>query len=299
MSQDADFYRCLIDEMSDGVYLVDRQRVITYWSRGAERLTGYSAEEVMGRPCRDGLLCHVDDAGVQLCGSGCPLKATIHDGQFRDAHVFMHHADGHRQPVWIRAAPLLEDGRITGAIEIFSDDSAVRDLKSQMNALEQQSLTDTLTGLGNRRLLERRVEACLSEWQRYKTPFGVLMVDIDLFKDVNDRHGHSVGDEVLAMVARTLAFGSRGIDAAFRYGGEEFVVLVSHATPDGLMRAAERLRILVETSHLTVEGQSLAVTVSIGAALAAPSDSADTLLQRADSALYEAKNDGRNCVRMG
>src|SRR5664280_2072141 len=116
MGQDLAFYRDLVDNMSDGVYFVDRTRTITYWSRGAERLTGYHASEVVGRRCRDGILNHVDECGTELCGAGCPLKATIRDGRCRDAHVFMHHADGHRQPVWVRAAPLRDPaGEISGA----------------------------------------------------------------------------------------------------------------------------------------------------------------------------------------
>lgn len=297
MSHGVAFYRDVIDQMSDGVYFVDWERRITYWSRGAERLTGYSAQEVVGRSCRDGLLNHVTESGVELCGTGCPLKATMLDGRCRDTHVFMHHADGHRQPVWVRAAPLHSNGRIVGAIEVFSDDSAAAGMQAQVDELTQQALTDTLTGLGNRRFLERQLDARVNEWQRYETRFGVLMADIDLFKHVNDSYGHDVGDQVLAMVARTLAFGLRGSEVAARYGGEEFVVLVPQATSQSLGQVAERLRALVETSHLPVARQSVAVTVSIGATLVAPCDNAETVLRRADDALYAAKLDGRNRIQ--
>jgi diguanylate cyclase (GGDEF)-like protein/PAS domain S-box-containing protein len=298
MSYSAAFYRALVDQMNDGVYFVDRRRRITYWSRGAERLTGYSAAEVMGQSCKDALLNHVTESGVELCGSGCPLKATMQDGRCRDAHVFMHHANGHRQPVWVRAAPLNSNGKIVGAIEVFSDDSAVAGMQAQMNELTQQALTDTLTGLGNRRYLERQLDARVNEWQRYETPFGLLMADVDLFKQVNDIHGHDIGDQVLAMVARTLAFGLRTSEVAARYGGEEFVVLVPQTTPDGLTQVADRLRMLVETSRLPVARDSISVTVSIGATLVTPSDNADTVLRRADNALYTAKNEGRNRVHI-
>lgn len=296
MARGAAFYRGLIDQMSDGVYFVDRDRMITYWSRGAERLTGYSAAEVIGHSCADGLLNHVTESGVKLCGKGCPLKATIKDGRCRDAHVFLHHASGYRRPVWVRAAPLHEEGEIVGAIEVFSDDSAVAGMQAQMHDLTQQALTDTLTGLGNRRYLDRQLDARMNEWQRYQSSFGLFIVDIDLFKQVNDNYGHDVGDQVLAMVARTLAFGLRGSEIVARYGGEEFVVLVPHATPDGLTQVATRLRMLVEASHLPVGRQSVSVTISVGATLVTPSDNADTILRRADNALYAAKDQGRNRV---
>lgn len=122
-----DFYRSLLDGISDGVYFVDRNRRITYWSAGAAQLTGYPAAEVAGRRCSDGLLNHVDDTGAELCGTRCPLLATIHDGRPRDCHVRLHHRDGSLRPVWIRAAPIRDSlGRITGAVETFGDDTAAR-----------------------------------------------------------------------------------------------------------------------------------------------------------------------------
>jgi PAS domain S-box-containing protein len=137
VDHDAEFYRDLVDRMSDGVYFVDRSRRITYWSRGAERLTGYRAADVLGKRCRDRLLNHVDENGAPLCGAACPLAATMRDGQARDAPGFMHHADGHRQPVWVRSAPLTgEDGIVTGAVEVFSDDSATTAARARAEELE-------------------------------------------------------------------------------------------------------------------------------------------------------------------
>ena len=253
---------------------------------------------MVGRRCRDGILNHVDECGAELCGQACPLQATIRDGRCRDAHVFMHHADGHRQPVWVRAAPLRDPGgAIIGAVEVFSDDTAVATARAQVGELEQLALTDPLTGLGNRRYLEMQLSARLYEWTRYGTPFGVLIADIDLFKRVNDIYGHDVGDETLAMVARTLTFGLRGGDVVARYGGEEFVVIVAHTDPDGLGRTGERLRSLVAASRLVAARQSIEVTISLGGAMVTPGDSADTLLRRADTLLYAAKEAGRNQVK--
>lgn len=294
---DRDFYRDLLDTMSDGVYFVDRDRLITYWSKGAERLTGYLAEQVLGNSCRDGLLNHVDENGVELCSRACPLLATIADGRCRDAHVFLHHSDGHRRPVWVRSAPMVDrDGAVVGAVEVFSDDSAIAAARAEANELRQLALTDPLTGLGNRRYLEMQLTARLEEWRRHQSPFGVLIADIDLFKRVNDNYGHEVGDETLAMVARTLSFGVRGSDVVTRYGGEEFVVIASHTTPERLAAAAERLRALVAASRLVVARETVEVTISLGAAMATPADDGDTLLRRADDMLYRAKQAGRNRV---
>src|SRR5512142_1670458 len=123
MTEEKDFYKDIIDNLYDGVYFVDRDRVITYWNKGAERITGYKAAQVIGRACRDNVLNHVTADGTELCDAECPLAACMWDGKVREADVFLHHADGHRVPVLGRAAPLRDEaGNITGAVETFSSD---------------------------------------------------------------------------------------------------------------------------------------------------------------------------------
>ena len=99
-------YKSLIENIFDGLYLVDKNRSIIYWNHVAETITGYPADEVIGRRCRDNILVHVDRYGKNLCREGCPVDATIKDGRFRDAEVYLKHKDGHRVPVWVRTAPL-------------------------------------------------------------------------------------------------------------------------------------------------------------------------------------------------
>jgi diguanylate cyclase (GGDEF)-like protein/PAS domain S-box-containing protein len=289
----------VLDNLSDGVYFVDRDRRITYWNKGAERLTGFSAPEVVGRRCRDGILTHCDAAGTQLCGSRCPLLATIHDGRVREAHIFLHHKQGHRRPVSVRAAPLRDEaGAIVGAVEIFNDDSALLDTRRRADGLERRAMTDPLTGIGNRRLAEMTLAGWLEQHRGFDWSFGVLFADVDEFKVVNDTYGHGVGDEALRIVARTLAHGVRQGDTVARWGGEEFVVLTGGADGEALTAVAERLRALVEQSKLFVDRRRVPLTISVGATLVAPGDSADGLIHRADALLYDAKLAGRNRVAL-
>jgi diguanylate cyclase (GGDEF)-like protein/PAS domain S-box-containing protein len=296
---DDDFYQSLLDGMSDGVYFVDRDRTITYWSGGAQRLTGFAPEEVVGHSCRDGILNHADDAGRELCHTACPLQATMRDGKAREARVFMRHRDGHRQPVWVRAVPLRgPGGNIVGAIEVFSDDGNVIAIRERLAEMERLAMTDRLTGIGNRRYLDMQLASRVHELNRYGWPLGVLFVDIDHFKRVNDEYGRDVGDAVLRMVARTLSFASRGSDTVARYGGEEFVVLLANAGAPGLAGAAERFRGLVAQSRLATAGEHVEVTISLGGTLATPGDTHDLLLHRADTLLRAAKDAGRNRIQV-
>ena len=103
---DKEFYQDLLDQISDGVYFVTRDRRITYWNGGAERITGFGAEEVLGHSCSEGMLRHIDDTGRQLCLRGCPLAAVMTDGKRREVQVYLHHKDGHRVPVTVRGSAL-------------------------------------------------------------------------------------------------------------------------------------------------------------------------------------------------
>jgi diguanylate cyclase (GGDEF)-like protein/PAS domain S-box-containing protein len=300
MKQESHFHQTVLDQLYDGVYFVDRQRRITYWNRGAVQLTGYTPEEVVGSSCGDGVLMHVDGDGKNLCEEGCPLAATLEDGQVREMVVFLHHKDGHRLPVAVRAAPITDgSGMVVGAVEIFKDNSGSVDLSDRLARLEKQALLDPLTGIGNRRYLTRHLEARVEEYRRYNVTFGVLFIDIDHFKRVNDNFGHLVGDRVLRMVAQTVAVNLRPFDEAGRWGGEEFVSVVANVDGNDLSIVAERLRMLVEASSLGTEKGAVRVTVSIGAVLAAADEDAESVLERADQVMYQSKLAGRNQVTLG
>src|SRR5512144_2150757 len=147
MPDDKDFYKDIIDNLYDGIYFVDRERVITYWNKGAERITGYASTQTVGRSCRDNLLNHVTANGVQLCLNSCPLAAAMEDGKDREAEVFVHHANGYRVPIVVRASPIRDkDGNIIGAVESFSNNNSVIEARNKLRELRQVAMTDPLTG---------------------------------------------------------------------------------------------------------------------------------------------------------
>jgi len=171
---------------------------------------------------------------------------------------------------------------------------------ARVNAeLEQRSRTDGLTGLANRMATEEGLRALLRTVRRYRTPSALLMLDIDHFKQVNDRHGHAAGDAVIRALAEVLKSSSRDVDLPGRVGGEEFVVGLAHTDLPGARRFAERLRERVAASPVTVDGNAIAYTVSIGVTLLRQDDAAiEDPLRRADAAMYRAKQGGRNRVEL-
>ena len=211
-----DLYREIVENMHDGIYFVDRERLITYWNKGAERITGYSAEEVVGKSCADNILVHVDAIGRQLCKGSCPLVASMADGAPHEAEAYLHHKQGHRLPVWVRTSPLpAADGSFVGAVEIFTEISSRQALQAQVEELKKLALVDALTGLPNRRHLEAQLHSRLEELRRSGIGFGLLFMDIDHFKGFNDNHGHLAGDHVLRTVSRAIRRTVReGVDLA-------------------------------------------------------------------------------------
>lgn len=290
-------YRAILDEMSEGVYFVDLERTITYWNPGAERITGYTAAEVMGRSCADGILRHVTESGHQLCISGCPLAAVMKDGRTRTANVFLHHKEGHRVPVQVKGQAIRdESGEIIGSVELFSARASTRFADQQERNRADDALVDALTGIGNRRYGELHLESMMAAVRAGVTSLGVLFLDVDRFKPVNDTYGHRVGDAVLRMVGQDIANGLRAGDHPVRWGGEEFVVLMPGANDTSLDRAAERLRMLIEHSWFEHGDDQVRVTVSIGAVLAEPVETAADVIDRADRLMYSSKQAGRNLV---
>jgi len=155
---------------------------------------------------------------------------------------------------------------------------------------------DPLTGLDNRRSFEEAMAAALGRLRRLNESFVLLMLDVDHFKKVNDTHGHGVGDQVLASVAKTLSSSVREVDRVFRIGGEEFAAILTDVQLAGAELVAERIRRAVESSAVQAGGVEVQVTVSIGLAPTEASATAETLLRSSDAALYAAKSAGRNRV---
>ena len=294
----ADRYRQILESLGDGVYVVDRNRLITYWNSAAAQITGYGADEVAGKFCFDNLLDHVDCRGHNMCRAGCPLAGTMDDGEPREIEAYLRHKDGQRVPVLIRAVPLRDGaGRVTGAVETFAENREALAARAERAELERAALIDALTLVGNRRMADLSLASHLAEMQRLGWPFGVLLADVDGFKQVNDSHGHQAGDAALRVVAATLGGAVRVYDQVARWGGEEFLVLCPGLDAAGLVALADRLRVLVERSDVPLEtAERLTITISVGVAEAVPGDTANSLLARADAALYRAKAEGRNRV---
>jgi diguanylate cyclase (GGDEF)-like protein/PAS domain S-box-containing protein len=295
---DPALYQGILDEIDDGVYMVDRSERIQSWNKGAEAITGFSRDDVLGRTCADNLLCHVDSSGRFLCTNGCPLRHVFVTGIPIETDAYLHHKDGHRVPVHIKTKPLRDQqDRVVGAVEVFRRTSEAEHQTRQIEELSQLALIDELTRLPNHRLFDIQLERRLAELDRFGWPFGVLVIDLDRFGQVNDDFGHQLGDDILGLVARTLSSNCRSMDTVVRLGGDKFAAIIANVRGADLHKVAEKLRALVAMSGLRGSpGERHRTTVSIGGALANPKEALAELVERAEDMLRAAKRAGRNRV---
>ncbi|MFW5842227.1 MAG: diguanylate cyclase [Bacillota bacterium] len=288
----------LLNTLFEAAYIVDENRKILYWNDACEAITGYTKDDVVGHYCYDNILRHVTEEGKQLCHDGCPLQDTIRRGIINEATVYLHHKKGYRVPVSVKTIPFLDDTDGTSkAIEFFTDVPSKAKLYQEHRKLKESSSIDTLTQLYNRAFLDYQIETSINEANTFDTGIGILFIDIDHFKDVNDTYGHQAGDKVLQMIAKTLALNVRSHDFVGRYGGEEFIVLLRDIDLPSLQMVAQKLRILVQEATTFIDDYTpIKVTISIGGSLYTHTHTKHAWIKQADEAMYQAKAKGRNRV---
>jgi diguanylate cyclase (GGDEF)-like protein/PAS domain S-box-containing protein len=288
-------FKQMFDHFHEAIYIVDKYRRILYFNEAASQISGFSSGETEGFFCYDNILNHIDDHGTNLCINGCPLVHTIQTNTISDHYVYLHHKLGHRLRVHVRAIPVIEDDEVIGAIEVFTDETQKNLLLQQLDIQQKLLMIDPLTGLFNRRFMDDKLAQIIKE-KPEDQPFGVLFIDIDNFKEINDTFGHSYGDEVLKSISNTIQFNLKATDYVIRFGGEEIVVFMPMADPQMTAEVADLVRLLVRRTKPRDPKHDFDLTVSIGATVMTGKDSIESVIDRADQAMYQAKKSGKNKV---
>ncbi len=291
--KDLDKLKALFETFHEAVYIVNLDRKILYFNPAASKISGFSSKEMVDSFCDDDLLSHVDDKGVNLCKEGCPLLKGMKENRKMDCHVYLHHKKGYRVPVHVRVIPYTENGVVVGAIEVFTDQTQKNMLKHELSVQKRLSLIDSLTGMFNRRFLNDELPNILRA-SLAENKLGVIFMDIDSFKKLNDEHGHIYGDEVLVNIAQTINNSLRPSDYAIRFGGDEFLVLARTTDQRQIVKMAQRIGHLIKESKSKDLDSSFANTVSIGIAILEQNEKLIDAINRADSAMYAAKSKSRN-----
>lgn len=286
----------LMDNLPGMAYrsLYDDQYTMLFVSGGCERLTGYTAEELINNR----LVAYadlLDDADSERVAG--EVAKAIREGRSFSVEYTITRKDGQRICVWERGCSVDVAQERTILEGIMLD---ISDRKALEMELEQLATTDPLTGLLNRREFGRVLEHELERSTRYRHPMAVLWIDFDHFKEVNDTWGHAAGDKVLCAVTGLLEDSVRSVDSVARFGGEELVIVLPEMNVDGAYETAERLRNRVRKTPIMLDtGEEVRITLSLGVAVyPVHGTTAAELCAAADKAMYQAKSQGRDCVAM-
>ena len=284
-----------LNSIGDAVISTDPAGNVSYLNPVAQKLTGWSQADATGRPLQDVLTITYDNESDPLLAlQPAPAEAGVAS---TSASWILTRRDGAEFAVEHSAAPMHDDrGAVIGAVMVFRDVSAARTITQK---LAYAAHHDALTGLPNRLLFESRLTQAMALARRHNCEAAVLFLDLDRFKPVNDACGHLVGDRLLQLVADLLKRCVRNTDTVSRFGGDEFVVLLSEISrPADAVALAEKIMHALRIPH-TIDGHSLLATASVGIGFY-PHDGSDpqSLLRNADHAMYRAKRSGGNAYRL-
>ena len=291
--RDGELHKALLDQLEEGIYMVDRERRILYWNAAAEQITGYLAHEVAGHFCHGNLMMHCDASGAVLCGKACPLSATMLDGKPRECTVFLRHRHGYRLPVHVRARPIYDSaGVLVGAVEVFEEAAAAR--REKIHSLEAFDCLDELTGAARREYGEMKFSHELEGLNRFGVPLGWLRVQMDRLQEFEHRYGHGMIDTAAKLIAGTVDANVGLLDVLTYWDRADFRLAVHNCTRQTLAELAQKLVTLVNASNLQWWGDPVRITVSIAGELAERGDSIESLEARTAEAFARCRANGGN-----
>ena len=294
--------------------VIDQEHQIIHWNKACEALTGQQAESAMvtrdhwrppspeGRPFLSDLVLAgkiEDDFHRYFCGD--LRQSTLIKGAY-ETEANWKNDRGEEKWLYLTAAPLISsNGELIGAIETMQDVTERRLAEESLRRSEERyrelSITDAMTQLYNTRHFSAMVGKEIERAERYRRPLTLLIADVDNFKAINDTYGHSEGDRVLVGLAEVIRLSLRSTDSAYRYGGEEFAILMPEVMVRDGAKLAERVRKQFGDRQFEMpDGTVLRSTVSIGVTQFQPGDDTKSLFCRADDGMYQAKRRGKNCV---
>ena len=288
-------YLYMLESLYHGFFITDSTGRVRVWNHGVAAMTGVTWEQARGAGTVQNLLKYRNRHGEGLAPHETPIHLASETGRTQSRELKLQQVTGDWIDVEVQTMPLFNAaGRVQGYAEILRDQSRGRE-NGQYRDLKLMASRDALTHVANRGELTRQLTKHFETYHERgcQSPFSVIFLDVDHFKKTNDTYGHAAGDEVLISVARLLQHETYSGEMVARYGGEEFVVLCPETGLQDAFQKAERLRSALQNAQV-VKSDEFKVTASFGVATIEPGDTAESVVQRADKALYVSKHQGRN-----
>ncbi|QDU08561.1 diguanylate cyclase [Gimesia aquarii] len=291
-------YLFQIESLYDGVYIVNSDLQFVIFSPGLEKLADILATDVLGETWTSNSLPLTNKEGTSLTTAECSMNRVIANGKPMTTEYMLERPGGRLINIEVQSVPMFNDeGHLVGVAEIYRDLSRGLKRPQEFSDLKLAASMDALTSVANRGELETQLAIMLARINKEQNspPLSIMFIDADHFKNINDTYGHSIGDDVLIELARLFQHETYSGELVGRYGGEEFVILCPETDLEHAVKKAERLRLAI--SNLKIENIiKTRLSASFGVAQAESGDTVESLFRRADKALYNAKETGRNRV---
>jgi diguanylate cyclase (GGDEF)-like protein/PAS domain S-box-containing protein len=293
---DHGFFQSILEGLHVAVYVVNREGKILFWNNGAERITGYLRQDMIGHLDIDNLLGEIDGDDSELDGRFSPTAVAMREGKPTQAHrISLRHKSGHRIPVELWAFPVRDaHGAIVGAAETFEESVAVADWDRRQTKLATYGCIDRASGVLNHGMIHSYIRESLGLFIEHQVPFSILCIQIDRLDEVQARDGVGAIATVLRMVGQTLENTLRPTDYLGRWEENQFLALLTECSGTEVPHAAERLRRMVGALKVAWWGDRLPIAISLGGTAAKLNDTVDAMVLRAELALVESTRQGGN-----
>jgi diguanylate cyclase (GGDEF)-like protein/PAS domain S-box-containing protein len=290
-----DLFRTVLEGLRTAVYVVDRDGKTLFWNDGAERITGYLRQDVVGRVCGDNFLGETDGEETESSSAVGPIAAVIREGKPIEAQISLRHKTGHRIPVQLWAFPIRNaQGAIVGVAESFEESVSVSDWDRRHTKLATYGCLDQASGVLNHGMVQAHLREALGMFAEHPVPFSILCIEIDHLDKIQARDGPGGVAAVLRVAGQTLENSLRPTDFLGRWQENQFLAILTECNESEILRAADRLRRMASASKIEWWGDFVPVTISLGATAAKPGDTEEGMVARAQQALREVITQGGN-----
>ncbi len=274
-------YQNLLDNLYEGVYYVDLNRKIRYWSKGAEHITGFSSEDVLGRYCDDGFLSHTSLDGDPLCETGCLLQQSLSTGSYYKTEVFLKHKKGHRIHVSVRISPMYDTkNNIIGAIQVFTNNELYLSIKNDEENESYALYFDKLTKLPTKYNMKLKIKNKIQEFRRYGWKFGLFLVEIEDFVEYKRKLNQAQMNDFISSLAKILKADLRPFDVIARWQSNQFMIMMVNVQKEHLKMLGKRLCSAVKKKGLPAVRRNEDVSIAIGAALVSEGITLEEILDK-------------------
>lgn len=283
---DSEICRGILENLPSGLCVVDIQKKIVFWSKGAERITGHLRHDVIGHSCASEAILHCDQPNCEFCKADCPVGRAMKTSHSVETIGFLHHKAGYEVPVRIRAVPVHnQHGSVVGAVETFEEMQFAAGSDHRDDAPNIPGCIDDVTNLASPALMHSHLRETLAIFAELKVPFSVLCLRLEGLTHFRSNLGPEAASSLLRVVARSLENALWPSDFIGRWSDDQFFVILNNCTAQSLASVRKRAHTMIAADGIEWWGERRTLPISIGQATAQPDDSVESLLERAQKSL--------------